>query len=112
LLADTLRGFCGSSDRPISIYLFSCPAPAATTRGSGGGRLLPIRFAALHHGPHHAGHLVGQSHRCELTRRRFSNASSQAYSPPRPGFMCRITAVVPALTAMVRRFDLGSRRER
>jgi hypothetical protein len=38
LLAGTLRGFCGSSDRPIQHLFLPALAPAAMTSGSAGLR--------------------------------------------------------------------------
>src|SRR5665213_1423200 len=66
LLAAALHGFCGSSDRPISIFSLK-PFTSANER-SGGDRVPPICLTARHHGPEYAGHLVGQSHRHQLAR--------------------------------------------
>jgi hypothetical protein len=121
--AATLPGFCGSSDRPISIFSFS-PSLAADAR-SGGGRRWPVGLAARHHGPHDAGRprpapgqaLLAKATAASWRGMRPSRSSSHGEAPGRAAggslvagahrLACWMTAVAPSTSSWRSRSSPG-----
>ena len=110
----TKRGssFVGSTDPhllQLSLHPGTCErvrqSQAAPAAGVATLLAAPIRFPGRHHGPHDAGHLVGQSH-----RREFARLALQQGQQPRPRRSCspawrsgsQLLPPAPATAAAVR----------